>query len=119
MAMHVATIPLTAGAVSQAGTIYTNEINFRQTTGHAAMFIISTAGSVSITQQCSVDGKNFYDPIDQNGNILGEICTALTVTTGKYIQFNPVIGLWVRFKIVENNVADTTVTLKLIFQENN
>lgn len=118
MSKHIAVIPLTAGAVTQAGTIYSGVISFRLTTGHASLLIASTAGSISITQQCFVNGE-WYDPYDSAGNLLGEVCTALTVTTGKYIQFYPVLTPKIRFKIVEHNVAPTVVTLQLLFQEEN
>ena len=114
---HVAIIPLTIGAVGQAATVYTTSSIFRITTGYAAVFITSSAGSITVSQQCSMNTIDWYDPIDSSTNILGLVCTALTVTTGTYIQFDPVISPYIRFKIIEGNVGATTVTIKLLLQE--
>lgn len=105
-----------AQAVAQAATAYSSSLDFRGCVGNVALFIASTAGSVTISQQCSLDNVTFYDPEDTSGGALGVVRSALTVTTGKYVPFTPVLATWTRFKIVEGNVAATAVTLKCLFR---
>jgi hypothetical protein len=102
-------------ACGKAATVYTNSRRFDDFDGDsAACFIASTAGSITVTQQCSNDGKNFYDPEDATA-AKGAVEDALTVTTGRYIQFTPVICKFIRFKIVEADSAAAAVTLDLIY----
>ena len=108
-----------AGAVSNA-TIYSDSTKFRSTTGYAGMMVtIAVAGAtgITITQQCSVDGTHWYDPVDPDDTAMGEVTTAAAATT-KYVQFSPVLAPYIRFKIVEDNTgAITQCTLRLVYQE--
>ena len=104
-------------AVAQADTHYTSSIKMDRFTGEVGVFIVSTAGSITVTQQCSIDGTNWYNPVNASGTALGTVCTALTVTTGKYVSYSPVMAPYARFKVLENNSAATDVTLKLVFNE--
>ena len=97
-------------SVSQGSTVYTNS-HLYATNGYAHVIITSTAGSITVTQQGSFDNINWYDGYDPQNYLLGLVCTAQTQTSGKYIQFSPLLSKYVRFKIVENNVASTTVNL--------
>lgn len=122
MYTEVAVLPLTvgtAGAVAQAATEYSTstKFNFASTAGIACVFLTSTAGSVTVSQQVSLDNLNWYDPVDAASAGLGTVCTAQAVTTGKYIYYNPVLSKHIRFKVVEGNTAPTVVTLKFVFQE--
>ena len=122
MARHVARGPLvvgTAGAVARAATEYSESSSFRMTTDSASILVATTAGSITISQQCSMNNADWYDPYDASGNLLGTVATALTVTTGKWIAFNPAMAPYIRFKVVEGNVAATVVTINLMFQEEN
>ena len=115
---NVAVMPLYAAvSVAQAATAYTSSSKFRLATGYAGIRLISTAGSITVSQQCSVDDIIWYDPVDAAGNTLGTVCTSQGVTTGRYISYSPVLTSYIRFKIVEGNTAATTVTIDLIFQE--
>lgn len=108
---------MSAESVSKKGTSYTDSVEFRRCSGETTMIVISTAGSITITQQCSYDDKTWYDPYDKNGNALGLVQSSQTVTTGKYIFFNPVPSEYIRFKVVEGDVATSTVTITLITRE--
>jgi len=94
-------------------TKYTDSWSFRKCTGSAAVLIISTAGTLAISQQCSVDNVNWYDPFDITTGALGVAVAAQTVTAGVYRVYTPVLSEWARFKIIEST-ASTVVTLTLI-----
>jgi len=99
--------------VDKAGTKYSRSAPFDDCDGAACLKVISTAGSITVTQQCSIDDETFYDPETAAG-AAGAVEDTLTVTTGRYISFTPVIAPFIRFKVVEGNVAASAVTLELI-----
>ncbi len=101
--------------VAKAGTAYSNSRRFHDCDGTACLKIISTAGSITVTQQCSLDDVNWYDPETAAG-AAGAVENAITVTTGRYLSFTPVLCDFVRFKVVEANVAASVVTLELSYR---
>lgn len=101
-------------AVAKNATVYSSKVSVDDLAGHVAIQIVSTAGSVTITQQCSLDGTTFYDPTDTAGNALGQVVAAQTVTTGIYVIPDVVLAPYIRYKIVEGNVAATAVTINLV-----
>jgi hypothetical protein len=109
--------PMAAISVPQSGTKYSNSVLSRLSKGNAAALVISTAGSITITLQASLDNVNFYDVVDVSNNPVGYVFPALTVTTGKWIQFSSVVAPYIRFKVVEGNVAPTVVTITFLFIE--
>lgn len=117
MGRRLAGESLTVGTVSAGGTEYSTSCSFEQTTGNACVLLASTAGSVTVTQQCSLNGTDWYDPISSVGGALGVVCTAQGVTTGIYVEYSAVPSPHIRFKVIEGGAADTTVTIRLIFQE--
>ena len=104
-------------AVTKAGTFYTSSFPFHDLNGGAALFLISTAGSITVTQQCSLNDSDWYDPLDASGAAVGSVAAAVTVTTGRWVSYSPVFAPYVRFKIVEGNVAATNVSMQLLYQE--
>lgn len=106
-----------ATAVAQAATVYSDSVDFSRCQGNATVWLASTAGTIAVSQQCSLDGVTFYDPVDAAGAALGAIVAAQGVTTGKYVSYSPVLAPWVRFKIIEANAAPTVVNLLFIFRE--
>lgn len=105
--------------VAQNATAYSSSVPFSRATGELALKIVSSAGSVTITQQCSMDdGISWQDPEDVSGNALGAVVTTMTVGT-KYVVPSAVVAPLIRYKIVENNTAASTVVLELCFQEEN
>ena len=107
---------MTVEVVAQADTHYSSSIDFGRCNGNASLFVISTAGTITVTQQCSLDDVTWCDPISPAGTALGTLCTAKAVTTGSLISYSPVFTPYIRFKVVETDTAATVVTLKLIFQ---
>jgi hypothetical protein len=107
---------MTAEAVAQDDIHYTSSVDFDRCTGEACLYIVSTAGKLIITQQCSLNNTDWYNPINASGSAVGSIAAALTVTTGVYITFSPVLSPYIRFKVEEDNTAATVVTIKLLFQ---
>ncbi len=103
---------------TQNSTKYTDSLIFERMTGVAAVLITSSAGSITVSQQCSIDNINWYDPKDNAGNAVGVIGTTLTsITTGVYITYSPVLAKYARLKVVENNSAAANVTIQFLFQE--
>lgn len=96
-------------------TKYSDSWHSARATGSAALFIVSTAGRITITQQCSDDNVNWYAPVDTANGALGVIRNLQTVTPGLYVAFSPVLTEWMRFKVVEN-LAKTYVSLTLILR---
>ena len=107
---------MNAVTVAQAGTEYTDSLPYRSSTGNTAVLVTSSAGSITITQQCSTDNINWYDPVGPTGTGLGPVYTTMTVGT-KYIIPALVVSPFIRFKVVETNVAGTVVTLTFIYQQ--
>lgn len=104
-------------SVSQNTTGYSDGFDTSMNNGFIAVLITSSAGSITVTQQCSVDNDNWYDPVDEDGTAIGAVVSSMTVGT-KYIQFSPVMAPFSRFKIVEGNVGATTVTIaKVIYKD--
>lgn len=105
----------TAGAVAQSGTSYSESIAFDWARGYVAVQVTSSAGSITVSQQCSMDGTNWYDAVDYLGTALGTVCSAMTVGT-KFVQYDPVLCQYIRFKVVEGGTAPTVVSIKFLVQ---
>ena len=121
---HVGVTPLivgVAGAVAQGATEYgilgdSRRLMTERSTGNMAMWIKSTAGQITVTQQVSYNGDDWQDPVDSAGSALGVVVSGMVAGT-KYIAFSPALAKYSRFKVVEGNNAATTVTMQLIRQE--
>ena len=112
-------ILMTAEALAQADTHYTSSTDFDNCTGYVSLLVVAAsagAATITITQQCSLDGENWYDPVGPTGAAIGTVATALAVTTGTYITYSPVVAPYARFKVVEGNTAAVTVTITVTFQ---
>jgi hypothetical protein len=108
---------MNAVSVGKAATAYSNSMDFTASTGEVAVLLTSTAGNISVSQQCSINGKDWYDPANSGGATVGWVSLQQTSTTGRWLVYTPVLGTKIRYKVVENNVAATVVTLVIIFQE--
>jgi len=100
-------------AIGKAATDYSRSIPFDDCDGTACLRIVSTAGSITVTQQCSIDDVTFFDP-ETSAGAAGAVEDTITVTTGRYLSFTPVMAPFTRFKVVEGNSAPTVVTLELV-----
>jgi hypothetical protein len=110
---------MTAEDVAQADTHYTSSTDFDRCTGNASIYVIlasAGAGHATITQQCSMDNTTWYDAVNAAGAAVGTVQTAQAVTTGTLITYSPVLTPYIRFKVVEDNHAAVTVSIKLLFQ---
>jgi hypothetical protein len=97
-------------------TLYTDSIRFSPCTGTAAVLIVSSAGQITVTQQCSNNNADWYSPKDTAGDPLCVVATTLTVTTGIYISYTPALAKFVRFSVLEDGTAATNVSLTLLFK---
>ncbi|KKN59220.1 hypothetical protein LCGC14_0544470 [marine sediment metagenome] len=95
--------------VLTSGTTYYSEtIPFFYSDGYTSLLVKTTA-SITITFEVSVDKENWYIPYDINGTALNTVVTALT--SDRWISFAPQITGYIRFKVVANNDATTSLTL--------
>lgn len=108
---------MNAVSVAQAATAYSDVMDFTRSTGEVAVLLKSTAGNISVSQQCSINGQDWYDPANSGGATVGWVSLQQAATTGTWRVYTPVLGTKIRFKVVENNTAPTVVTLIIIFQE--
>jgi len=106
---------MSATAVTQDGTVYSDSREFYDCDGTACLKIISTAGSITVSQQCSIDNETWYDPETSSG-AAGAVEDTITETTGRYLSFTPVLTPWIRFKVIEADNAATAVTLELVYR---
>lgn len=104
--------------IAQNSTKFSQTImRFSKCAGFAGMLLTISAGSISINQQCGFnDSGLFYSPVDKFQNNIGVVCSLFSAGT-YWIQYDPVIAPFSRFRVVEANVASTTVTLTPLFLE--
>jgi len=94
--------------LASLSTTYSDPIPFFYSDGYASL-LIKTDASITITFEVSVDKQNWYSPYDINGTLLDEVVVALTAD--RWISFAPQIAGYIRFKVVANVEATTTITL--------
>ena len=99
-------------AVGKNATVYSSSLTMNEATGNVSVLVVSTAGEVTITQQCSLDDTTWYDPKDKRNAALGEVVSAMTVGS-RFVAFGPCVAPYMRFKIVEGNVAASAVSITL------
>lgn len=103
--------------IAQNGTAYTGSVPFQYCNGYAICKFTVSGGSVSISQQCSFDGQVWFDPVDNTNTALAVIASSAGTTTGRYVQYNPVLCNYMRYKMVEINIGATTVGIAYAFGE--
>lgn len=110
-------IALSALTIAQNSTKFTDPVPFYFCNGYAAGKLTSSAGSVTVTQQCaSTKLGPWFDPVDYTNASLGSVASLMSAGT-RYVQFNPVMSQFARFKVVEANVASTTFNMSVYYQE--
>lgn len=103
--------------IAQNSTEYSHIIRFDKCDGFAGMLITVSAGSVTVTQQCGfTDQGLFYDPVDESNIALGQVVTTMAVGT-RWVQYDPIFAPFIKYKVVETNVASTTVTFTPVWVE--
>lgn len=103
----------TAQALTNGVTAFSNSVEVNRWAGFAAIEISANTATATITQQCSSDNTNWYDPVDSSGTALGAIATGLATT--KYIEYDPVLSKYYRLKYVPSGSG--AITAKLIITE--
>jgi len=109
-------VELATALAADNGTVHSDSIRFEECAGDATVLLISTAGSITVSQQCSLDNVTWYDPVNASASALGTVGTAVTVTTGTYIAYTVVLAPFIRYKIVEDGTGATAVTIKLQYR---
>ena len=87
--------------LSSGNSIVTDRILSKENEGFSAIIVELSSGNIDIEFECSLDGENFYTPVDTNLNDLGGIVEGLT--SSKYIIFEPQPSKYMRFKITANS----------------
>ena len=109
---------ITSLAVGSGVSIYTQKVNTER--GKESALVLVIAGTLSVSQEVSVDGTNFYTPYDLGGRVsMGNVGSAL-VTTGMYIALNqatscPVIAPFKRF--IFQALSTSTISAYYLQQE--
>ncbi len=120
MRSELAVMPLAAAmAIVKNTTVYTNSCKFDRCEGDACVWIahVSVSENLAISQQCSLDDRTWYDPVNASAAALGSVAAAQAATSGVYIFYTSVPAKYIRFKIVAADTNDTVLELKLIFRE--
>ena len=120
MSMFLAQEVLASAKAANNSTVYSDSAKFRSTTGFSCVrVVVASAGSptVTITQQCSTNNIDWFDPVDTADTALNAVTVFTTTTGSKYVQFSPVMAPYIRFKIVESASVACTVTTELVYQE--
>lgn len=117
MAINGAITVMSTATVANAATIYSDSYSAEYASGFTGILIVlAGASNVTISQQTSVLGSTWHDPVDNAGAALGVVATALTSTaSGVYVQFSPVVARYNRFKVVA--AAASTVSLTVVQAE--
>lgn len=99
--------------VTKAGTAYSSSFKSDKNAGALSVLLTTSAGSITVTQQCglSSDGT-FYDPVSSANAALGGIAATFTVGS-RFVSVSPVASPWSRIKIVEANVEESSVLIKV------
>ncbi len=109
---------ITSLAVGSGVSIYTQKVDSAR--GKDAALVLVIAGTLSVSQEVSIDGINFYTPYDLGGRVsMGAVGSAL-VTTGMYIALNqatscPVIAPFKRF--IFQALSTSTISAYYLQQE--
>jgi hypothetical protein len=77
--------------------------------GAMAIQVVSSAGSITVTQQvCETKTGTFLSPVSSANAALGAIAAGMTVGT-RYVSIDPVPAPWSRLNIIEGGTAATVV----------
>lgn len=109
-------MPLTV-TLGQNSTGFTAPFLFTPCDGYAAAKVTISAGSVTISQQCAdfITGP-FFDPVDNTNTALSVVATTMAAGT-RWVQYNPTLCNYARYKCIETNVGAATVTIIHYHQE--
>ena len=110
---------LASGAASAGSdTTYTGSMPFETCTGDLALQVdLLGAKTWTVTQQCSDNDKDWYDPTDGNEGEIGAVASTTTTAVNAWIV--PVLApaQYIRFKVVNGTAGATTYSIIVHFQE--
>jgi hypothetical protein len=94
---------------------YSDSIRMKRASWYdqTAGLLVTTNGTVVVSQQCSLDGSTWYAPRLSNGTVTDSIATP---DSTRYVQFTPVIAPFIRFKVLGNSTS-SNVSLNFISSE--
>lgn len=102
-----------AQALTNGVTAFSNSVELSPWAGFVTVEVSANTSTTTISQQCSSDNINWYDPVDNSGNALGAIWTGLSTT--KYVQYSPVLTKYFRLKYVPTGSG--SITTKITVEE--
>jgi hypothetical protein len=107
---------MNAQVINAGSTGYSNMFEMGNLRGiYGGLHITWTAtGSLTITQQTSIDGISWLDPTNATVVAVGAICAAVFTALTMYIPFTPVVSPYLRFKAVPG--ASVTMSLNYVLQ---
>jgi len=105
-----------ATALTSGTAYYTDAVKVRASRGFSALQAVLSDGSddLDISFQVSLNGVDWYDPVNTAGTALGTIYTALGVGS-HWVVFSPQLALYIRFLLDPD--ANTTAAIRYIQQE--
>jgi len=96
---------------TSTGTYYSDGIPLDYSEGYTSLLIETSAGSLVVTYEISLDDSTYYSPYGKSGAILNPIASALTAD--RWIVFAAAPAPYIRFKFVLTS-ADSTVSAQYI-----
>lgn len=116
MSMNAAFVVLSTTTMANGTTIFSSSYPTEYASGFNAV-LITMAGTpnVTVTQQVSVAGSVWHDPVNSVGSVIGAVLSAGTSTVSYYIQFTQVFARYSRFKVVA--AADSTIGITVVMSE--
>lgn len=106
----LATTLIDAGSASYSAVIAA----FNSLQSASIEMTISTASMVVITQQCSMDGITWNDPVNATLTAAGAVYNALNAASPVFVAFTPIVSPYLRLKVVP--AAKTDISLKCAVQ---
>ena len=70
-------------------------------------------GAFTITEQCSLDGVNFFNPTNATSVAQGIVLQGNLIATAAYLTYTPVSAPYIRFKVVSTPAA--TVSMSVLY----
>ena len=104
----------TAKSMAAGSTYCSDSIGNNFARGPAAMHLVTTGGSLTVTYELSRDGLTWYEPYKGSSKINTVVASIGTVN--RWITFDVSIGKYIRFKFVQADAA-STVAANYMFQE--
>lgn len=105
---------LNKAMTTATGTYRSDPIRIQYSRLNSGMMVKTSAGSLAITYEVSMDGDEWFEPYDTTGSGINSISADLD--ENRYIAFIAHPAKWIRFKFVLVG-ANSTVSAIFINQE--